>query len=73
MTGEFVPQERDSFIDEQKPHTGSMSGDCLYLGGMVRMVPDGCSCRIGGFGEPYCIMMRRLPCPKDCPDRKARG
>ena len=47
--------------------------DCFYLGGMVPMAPDGCGCRIGGLGEPYCIMMRRLPCPENCPDRKSKG
>jgi hypothetical protein len=47
--------------------------DCFYLGGMMQMVPDGCGCRIGGFGEAYCVLMHRLPCPEDCPDRKAKG
>jgi hypothetical protein len=47
--------------------------DCFYLGGLVQMVSRGSEFRIGGFGEPYCIMMRRLPCPGDCPDRKSKG
>jgi hypothetical protein len=51
----------------------SPAPDCFYLGGMVHLGAGSCDCRIGGFGEPYCIMMHRLPCPEDCPDRKPKG
>ena len=47
--------------------------DCLYLGGMVRLIPDANNNRISGFGEPYCILMNCLPCPENCPDKKVKG
>ena len=49
----------------------NMSPDCVYLGKMVHLAPDVSGFRIGGFGEPYCILMAHLPCPEKCPDRKA--
>jgi len=51
----------------------SSTPDCFYLSGVVRLGDGGYDCRIGGFGEPFCIMMRRLPCPEDCPERKVKG
>jgi hypothetical protein len=67
MAGEFIARERSSHED-----TGTLTTDCRYLGGMVPMVPEGSGCRISGFGETYCILMNRLPCPENCPDRKTK-
>lgn len=73
MTREFIPQKRDSFKDERELYTTSWTPECRYLGGMVHLVPASYGCRIGGFGEPYCILMRSLPCPENCTDRKVKG
>lgn len=72
MTGEFTSPKGGSVRGERRPTAMSMTPDCFYLSGMVHLAPGGSDHRIGGFGEPYCIMMRRLPCPEDCPDRKVR-
>ena len=71
--GEFVSWGRDPLGNVQSHPASPMPADCFYLGGMVPVAPDGCGCRIGGLGESYCIMMRRLPCPENCPDRKSKG
>jgi hypothetical protein len=73
MTGYTIPWERSPERENRDLRLRQGTMDCFYLGCMIPMAPEGCDCRIVGFGEAYCIMMRRLPCPEDCPDRKARG
>ncbi|MDD1665465.1 MAG: hypothetical protein LUQ32_08905 [Methanomicrobiales archaeon] len=67
MTREFIPKKRDSFREEL------MTPGCFYLGGKVPIIPDDYGYRLTGFGEPFCIMMHRLPCSENCPDRKLKG
>ena len=47
--------------------------DCFFLGGKVHLAAGGRGHRLGGIGEPYCIMMHTLPCTEECPDRRVRG
>lgn len=72
MTGDFIPWERSSGRENRDLRMRQGTMDCFYLGSMIPMAPENCGSRIGGIGELYCIMMRRLPCPENCPDRKAK-
>ena len=49
-----------------------MKHDCRYLGTVVNMNHGATGYRIDGFGELYCILMNKVPCPPDCPDWKIK-